>query len=430
MSELSLQSMVEPKKPQNPLEEFFSSYPPEAFSLYKNERAKFLPFFHERGLTLNWQGLMDVDKDMSTASKLAFGHALAHMELASRSAIVSFFESKGYLDDNFAKANYMLELLGNYNTPADADLQTNAICLGLSVNPSLVVSSLIGKKWTHFDSAKVSEAALSAQQWDLVWLLASDFAQRLQLLSMHSMNINPNQVLPWFNSLPADQSLSVLETLHTARAMAALSWERVAAPPNDRLAPHLDLTISPPFQTLRVKIAAAGDIKLWERYISLLVNFGEAKELSRILLQYSQDKDVNTLAENAVKMAAPSGSIAAALPLLIIAERSNKIEDLVTYHLGRGTPGLHFLIAYATSIQPQNAARVVAIATQQGNVEAAKELLLASAQTESISTSGLWLASNQTSVVSAIAQIISELNTQHTDVPLLVAYNAKFNPSQ
>lgn len=427
--DLSLQSMVEPRKPLTPLEEFFSVYPAEALQLYKNDRAKFLPYVREQNISLNWEGLLTADKDMSVASKLAFGQALAHLNLASRGAVVSHFESMGYLNDAHAKVNYMIDLLGTNNIPADADLQTNAVVQGLAVNPKAVVEAVVRKQWTFFDATRVSTAALEAEQWDLVWLLATSFEQRLSLISMHSMSIAANQLLQWFNSLPVDGSLQVLETLSVARAKHALSWERIAAPPNDRLAPHIDLTISPPFQTLRVKVSTANDPALWKRYIDVAIQFGEEKEVSRILLQYSHDKNINDLAEDAVQRAAAESQVVAAMPLLILAERTGKLEGLVSYHASRPAAS-NFLVSYATAIQPQNAARVIALVAQNEQAsELLHELILASARVETLSTYNLWLAANQTGTQSTIAAAIASLLQQAGEVPLLVAYNSKFNPA-
>lgn len=424
---LSLQSMVEPRKPLTPLEEYFSVYPPEALQLYKNERAKFLPYVRENNITLNWQGLLAADRDMSVASKLAFGHALAHLQLASRGAIVSHFETMGYLADSHAKANYMIDLLGTNNVPADADLQTSAIVQGLKTNPKSVVDAVVRKQWTFFDPTIVSTAALEAEQWDLVWLLATSFEQRINLISQHSMSVSANQLLQWFNSLPADGGLQVLETLHSANALQALSWERIAAPPNDRLAPHIDLTISPPFQTLRVKIASTNDPALWKRYIDIAVKFGESKEISRILLQYSHDKSINDLTEEAVQRAAASSSLDAALPLLILAERTGKLEGLVAYHISRPT-ATNFLISYITTIQPQNAARVIALVAERSDAsELLEELILAAAKVEALSTPNLWLASNQNGTQATIASAVGKLNTSNGDIPLINAFHAKFH---
>lgn len=427
--DLSLQSMVEPRKPLTPLEEFFSVYPAEALQLYKNDRAKFLPYVREQNISLNWEGLLTADKDMSVASKLAFGQALAHLNLASRGAIISYFESMGYLNDAHAKVNYMIDLLGTNNIPADADLQTNTVVQGLAVNPKTVVEAVVRKQWTFFDATRVSAAALEAEQWDLVWLLATSFEQRLSLISMHSMAIAANQLLQWFNSLPVDGSLQVLETLSVARAKHALSWERIAAPPNDRLAPHIDLTISPPFQTLRVKVSSANDPALWKRYIDVAIQFGEVKEVSRILLQYSHEKSINDLAEDAVQRAAAESQLVAAMPLLILAERTGKLEGLVSYHVSRPAAN-NFLVSYATTIQPQNAARVIALVAQNEQASGLlHELILASASAETLSTYNLWLAANQTGTQSTIAAAIASLFQQNGDVPLLTAYNSKFNSS-
>jgi hypothetical protein len=429
-SALSLQSMVEPRKPQNPLEEFFSVYPPEALSLYKNDRAKFLPYFREKGASLNWQGLLSADKDMSVASKLAFGQAVAHLGLASRGEVVSHFESIGYLDDKFTKANYMMEILAGSDSPADTDLQTNAIVLGLSVAPSNVVANVVAKRWTNFNAKRVEEAALENSQWDLVWLLATSFEQRQQLLSTHAFNINPNQILQWYNSLPADGCLTVLETLANARSTSVLSWERIAAPPNDRLAPHLDLTVSPPFQTLRVKVASAADPALWSRYIAIALQYGESKEVSRILLQHYADQVINEITESAVKKAAAESNLSAALPLLILAERSNKLEDLVAYHIARPkAQSSAFLIPYATCIQPQVAGRVVALVALNNASEVLQDLLLACARTEVLSTASLALAVNQSNTNSVVSSVLASLAPQHPDVPLLQEYHARFQTS-
>jgi len=424
--DLSLQSMVEPRKPVTPLEEFFSVYPAEALSIYKNQRAQFLPYFKEHGLQLNWQGLMLADKDMSVASKLAFGHALAHLEIASRSAIVSHFESLGYLNDTHEKTNYMIDILTNSNSPADSDLQTNAIVLGLSVTPSVVVSAVIGKKWTHFDPLRVSEAAIAAEQWDLVWLLATSFDQRLNLIAKHCMSIAANQILQWYNGLPADGAITVLDALFAAQATHALSWERVAAPPNDRLAPHLDLAVSPPFQTLRVKVAAAANPSLWERYIDTAIKFGEDKEISRILLQFSADKTVTDLAETAVKKAAAAGSLVAALPLLLLAEKSNKVEDLVMYHLSRPDPST-FLVPYVTTIQPQNSARVIALVAEQQHEAILSDLILESTNASTVSAGNLWLAANQNGSTEAVSRAIGALLSQGHANTRLMDCKSKFS---
>lgn len=426
-SQLSLQSMVEPRKPQTPLEEFFSTYPSEALSLYKNDRAKFLPFFIERGITLNWQGLVEADKDLSVASKLAFGQAVAHLDAASRNSVYQYFDGKGFFEDNHARVNYLLGLLGTVNSAGDAEVQTTAIVLGLRVIPAQVVDSVVNKRWTHYDSFRVAEVAQEVQQWDLVWLLATSFEQRLHLLSAQSANINANQILPWFNSLPVDGSLSVLEALAAAQATSTLSWERIAAPPHDRLAPHIDLTVSPPFQTLRVKVAASGDVQLWQRYINLLVSFGESKELSRLLLVYGYDKDINALVETAIRQAAQAGAVMAAMPLLILAERSGKIEDLVQFYLSK-SDGLGFLIPYSTAIQPQNVARIVAIAAKDHGA-AAGAIILAAAKAGVLTPANLWLAANQVSVTEDIANILPGLVEANPEVSTLPSFAAKFKSS-
>lgn len=427
--DLSLQSMVEPRKPLTPLEEFFSVYPAEALQLYKNDRAKFLPYIRQNNISLNWQGLLAADKDMSVASKLAFCQALAHLDLVSRGAVVSHFESMGYLSDAHARVNYMIDLLGSNNVAADADLQTNAIVQGMKINPKSVVDAVVRKQWTFFDAIAVSEAALEAEQWDLVWLLATSFEQRLSLLSMHSMSIAANQLLQWFNSLPVDGALQVLETLNVARAKHALSWERIAAPPNDRLAAHIDLTISPPFQTLRVKVNTANEPAIWKRYVEIALQFGEDKEVSRILLQYSHDKTINDLAEEAVQRAAAEGALVAAMPLLILAERTGKLEGLVAYHASKPATS-NFLVSYITTIQPQNGARVIALIAQNEQATSLlNALVLAAAKADTLSTYNLWLAANQNGTQATVAAAISTLIQEAGEVPLLVAYNSKFNPA-
>lgn len=435
LQDLSLQSMVEPRKPMTPLDEFFSVYPPEALTLYKNDRSKFLPYIVEQRISLNWQGLLAADKDMSVASKLAFGQAVAHLNLSSRGAVVSHFDTMGYLSDTHAKLNYMLQLIGTSNSPADADVQTNTIVLGLKVDPTTVVNNVVRKQWTHFDGPTVAAAALESEQWDLVWLLATSFEQRMQLLSNHSLSISANQILQWFNSLPADGGLQILETLVAANATGALSWERIAAPPNDRLAPHIDLTTSAPFQTLRVKIASANDSALWKRYISVALKFGEAKEISRILLHYNNDAVVNPIVEEAVQEAASAGSCVASLPLLVLAERSGKLEGLVSYHVSRSSSSsashsANFLSSYITSIQPQNSARVVALTAQQTGASSPllKKLLLAAAKAETLSSGNLWLSANQNGTQTIISEAIQEIiaSEEGANVPLIQSYANKF----
>lgn len=424
-SSLSL-SPVENPIYQSEIDKFFSQYPSELFNLYKNNRNRFLPYIQENKIDFDWKELINVDKDISVASKLSFGIALSNFNLASRKTIVDFFISKGWLSDTNTFSVYTLEILANTNNQFDSDLQTEALISNLKTNPKIVFEILSKKTLTYFDSLALSLAAEKLNLWDIVWLIQSSDESHFKILSNNASSINPNVILAWFNNLPVDFCIRVLELLsRLPQGIQILSWDRIAAPPNNKLAPHIDLTISPPFQTLRVKVEIAKDLLIWKRYIDLLIIYGESKELTRTLIAHSYDNEVNTIVENAVKEAAKQKSLAAAMPLLLLAEKSNKIEDFVSYYLNRPDSS-SFLISYATVIQPQNASRVIVLAMINEKTELVKGLILESIKTKSITESSLWLAANQSNTTKILAPIINSLSKEFR-LPLLDSLNQKFS---
>ncbi|XP_006902589.1 PREDICTED: clathrin heavy chain 2 [Elephantulus edwardii] len=282
------------------------------------------------GSTPDWifllRRVMRIDPDRG----LQFSQMLVQGEepLADINQIVDVFMENSLIPQC---TSFLLDALRN-NHPGEGHLQTRLLEMNLLHAPQVADVMLGSQMFTHYDRAHIAQLCEKAGLLQRALEHYTDVCD-IKRIVIHTHHLSPEWLVDFFSSLSVEASLECLHAMLSANARQNLQLcVQVASNCHEQLGTQSLVELFESFRSYEGLFHFLGsivnfsqDANVHFKYIQAACKTGQIKEVERIC------RESNSYHPEHVKNFLKEAKLTDQLPLIIVCDRFNFVQDLVLY---------------------------------------------------------------------------------------------------
>jgi clathrin heavy chain len=337
---------------------------------------KIVTYCQSVGYSPDWSQLLQNVLATNRAGAQAFAAMLLGAEggpMIDVTLVIDAFMSRNMVQETTA---LLLDAL-KANAPEDGPLQTRLLEINLRSAPQVADAILGNEMFSHYDRLQVAQLCEQAGLYQRALEHYTEI-EDIKRVMVNTHAIQPTWLVDYFSRLAVDDSLTCLRALLSAnlRQNAALVAEIAT-----RYAEHLDsskiIEMFEEFESFEglfvflQQMVAAGseDESVHNKFIMAATRAGQFKEVERVVRESSHYTPAD------IKDFLMEAKLADQLPLIVVCDRFDFIEDLTRYLYKNNMS--QYIEAYVQKINPMNTPAVVgALLDVDCNEEYIKSLVL------------------------------------------------------
>ena len=292
---------------------------------------KILPYSQKTGYTPDYTALLQHIIRVNPERGAEFATSLANNEsgsLVDIDRVVDVFQSQNMIQQATA---FLLDALKD-NNPDQAALQTRLLELNL-VNAPQVADAILGNEmFSYYDKNRIATLCEQAQLYQRALENTEDPAT-IKRIIVKTDKLNPDWLVSFFGKLSLEQTFECLDEMLKSNIRQNLqAVVQIAIKYSDLLGPVRLIELFEKYRTAEglyhylgsiVNVSEDPDVNF--KYIEAATTVGNLAEVQRIV------RSSNFYDPNKVKNFLKEAKLSDQLPLIIVCDRFNMINDLVLY---------------------------------------------------------------------------------------------------
>lgn len=268
--------------------------------------------------------------------------------------VVDAFLSRNMIQDI---TSLLLDFL-KPNRPQDAALQTKLLQINLMHNPKVAEAILANKWFTHFNGAALAPLAENAGLFQVALEMYTDIKD-IKRVMVNTHQISPTWLLEYFARLDSDEGVECLRALLSSNPANAHLVASLAFRYSASIDPQTTIALFEEYQSFEglylflQQLLASGsqDQDVHNKFIMAATRLGHFAEVEKVV------RDSSSYDPEVIKQFFMESKLADQLPLIIVCDRFDFIEDLTRYLYQNNMSS--YIEVYVQKINPMNTPSVV-----------------------------------------------------------------------